>query len=138
MIGLTNLEVYKCIFIRIEENTIFELHKFLDSKSGGISYEKVGDEIEKDLEVSDFTANDLQDEIIGPIVNKEYRTEASKRMKNAKHKVILGFQIHSIIEDFENYLRTEIDLVEDDISLFLDEYNSSFYHLWIRTRYVHF
>ena len=129
MIGLTNLEVYKCIFNRIEENTIFELYKPPDSKSGGISYEKVRDEIEKDLEVPDFTATDLQDEILGPIVDKEYRKEVSKRLKNDKHKVFVGFQIHSIFEDFENYLRTEIDLVEDDISLFLDENTSSFYHL---------
>ena len=32
----------------------------------------------------------------------------------------------SIFQDFENYLRTEIDLVEDDIRLVLDKYNSSF------------
>ena len=34
--------------------------------------------------------------------------------------------IISISQDFENYLRTEVDLVEDDIKLVLDEYNSSF------------
>ena len=32
----------------------------------------------------------------------------------------------SIFQDFENYLKTEIDLVEDDIRLVLDEYNSIF------------
>ena len=29
-------------------------------------------------------------------------------------------------QDFESYLRTEVDLVEDDIKLVLDEYNSNF------------
>ena len=47
-------------------------------------------------------------------------------MKDGKYMDILGFYIHSIFQDFESYLRTEIDLVEDDIKLVLDEYISSF------------
>ena len=31
-----------------------------------------------------------------------------------------------IFQDFESYLRTEVDLLEDDIKMVLDEYNSSF------------
>ena len=31
-----------------------------------------------------------------------------------------------MFRDFESYLRTEVDLIEDDIKLFLDEYNSNF------------
>jgi len=31
------------------------------------------------LEISDITATDLQDEIIGPIIIKEYRKELSKK-----------------------------------------------------------
>ena len=31
-----------------------------------------------------------------------------------------------MFQDFENYLRTEVNLVEDDIKLVLEEYNSSF------------
>ena len=31
-----------------------------------------------------------------------------------------------MFQDFESYLRTEVDLVEDDIKLVLDEYSSSF------------
>ena len=33
---------------------------------------------------------------------------------------------NSIFQDFESFLRTDTDLVEDDIKLVLDEYNSSF------------
>ena len=40
------------------------------------------DEIEKDLEISDITATDLQDGIIGPSIIKEYREQVEKRMKN--------------------------------------------------------
>ena len=32
----------------------------------------------------------------------------------------------SVFQNFESYLRTEVDLVEDDVRLALDEYNSSF------------
>ena len=47
-------------------------------------------------------------------------------MKNEKYMEMLGFYIHSIFQDFESYLRAEIDLVEDDIKLVLDQKNSSF------------
>ena len=39
---------------------------------------------------------------------------------------ILAFYTSSVFQDFESFLRTQIDLVEDDIKLVLDEYNSSF------------
>ena len=39
---------------------------------------------------------------------------------------ILAIYNSSIFEDFEGFLRTEIDLVEADIRLVLDEYSSSF------------
>ena len=39
---------------------------------------------------------------------------------------ILGFHVSFVFQDFESYLRTEVDLVEDDIKLVLDEYISSF------------
>ena len=39
---------------------------------------------------------------------------------------ILAIYTSSVFQDFESFLRTQIDLVEDDIKLVLDEYNSSF------------
>ena len=39
---------------------------------------------------------------------------------------ILARYTSSVFQDFESYLRTEVDLVEDDIKLVLGEYNSSF------------
>ena len=47
-------------------------------------------------------------------------------MKDDKYMLILAIYNVSVFQDFENFLRTEFDLVEDDIKLFLDEYNSSF------------
>ena len=125
MIGLTILEIYNSIFNITEENK-FELYKFTDSKIGGISYEKVWDENEKDLGIRDITATDLQDFMINPIIIQEYRKQIRKRMRNDKYLSILAGYNRSIFQDFESFLGTAVDLVEDDIRLVLDEYNSSF------------
>ena len=47
-------------------------------------------------------------------------------MKNDKYLSVLAVFNRSIFQDFESFLRTAVDLVEDDIRLVLDEYNSSF------------
>ena len=47
-------------------------------------------------------------------------------MKDDKYMYILSGYSSSIIQDCENYLRTEVDLVQDDVRLVSDEYNSSF------------
>ena len=46
-------------------------------------------------------------------------------MKDAKYMENLARYTSSVFQDFESYLRTEVDLVEDDVKLVLDEYNSS-------------
>ena len=79
MIGLVDLEVYNSIFIITEEFNKFELYKFPDEKAGCVTYEKVRDEIEKDLDIEDITAADLQDDIIGPIIVEEYKQQVSKK-----------------------------------------------------------
>ena len=73
MIGLTDLEVYNSIFNITEEINKFKFYKFPDEKNGGITYEKVRDEIEKDLDIEDITAAVSQDEIIAPIIIEEYK-----------------------------------------------------------------
>ena len=126
MIGLTDLEVYNSIFNITEENNKFELYKFPDEKSGGVTYEKVKNEIEKDLDIEDITAEDLQDEIIAPIIIEEYKKQVTKRMKDDGYMNIVAGYVSSVFKDFESYLRAEVDLVQDDVKLVLDEYNSSF------------
>ena len=126
MIGLTDLEVYNSIFNITEENNKFELYKFPDEKSGGISYIKVRDEIERDLNISDITDVDLQDDIIAPIIIEEYKKQVTKRMEDGGYMNILAGYVSSVFQDFESFLRTEVDLVQDDVKLVLDEYNSSF------------
>ena len=126
MIGLVDLEVYNSIFNITEENNKFEFYKFPDEKTGGISYAKNRDEIEKDLDISDITAIDLQDDIIAPIIIKEYKEQVTERMKDEQYMKILAIYTTSVFQDFESFLRTQIDFVEDDFKLVLDEYNSSF------------
>ena len=125
MIGLTDLEVYSSLF-NITENNKFELYNFPDEKIGGVSYTKVRDEIEKDLGVSDITATDLQNDILVPNIIKEYREQVTKKMKDDKYMFSLSGYTSSIFQDFESFLRIEVDLVEDDIKLVVDEYNSIF------------
>ena len=125
MLGLVGLEVYNSIFNISEENKL-QLYKFPDEKSGGVTYEEVRDEIERDLNISDITATDLQDDLIAPIIIEEYRDQVKKRMQDVGYMNIVAGYVSSVFQDFESYLRTEVDLIEDDIKLVLDEYNSSF------------
>ena len=70
MIALTSPEVYNSVFNITKAKNKFEVYKFPDERSGGVSYEKFRDEIEKDLDNSDITATDLQDELIALIIIK--------------------------------------------------------------------
>ena len=58
MIGLTDLQVYNSTFNITEENIQFKPNNFLDSKLGAVSYEKVRDDIEKELDILDITDTD--------------------------------------------------------------------------------
>ena len=103
MIGLTDLEVYNSIFNITEENNKFELYKFPDEKAGGVTYEKVRAEIEKDLDIEDITAEDLQDDIIGPIIIEEYKEQVTKRMNDEQYMNILAIYTRSVFQDFESF-----------------------------------
>ena len=47
-------------------------------------------------------------------------------MEDGGYMNIIAGYVSSVFQDFESYLRTEVDLVEDDVKLVLDEYISSF------------
>ena len=47
-------------------------------------------------------------------------------MKDEQYMRILSIYTKSVFQDFGSFLRTQIDLVEDDIKLLLDEYKSNF------------
>ena len=54
-------------------------------------------------------------------------------MKDDGYLRILATYVSSVFQDFESFLRTEIDLVEDDIRLVVDEYKSSFITYELKT-----
>ena len=124
MIGLKDLEVYISIINLNGTNNKFKLYKFPDEKAGGVYYEKVRYENEKDFDFSDITATDLQGEIIAPIKIKEDRKQITKRMRDGHYLNILAISVSSLFQDFGNFLRTEIVLLEGDIRLVLDKYDS--------------
>ena len=101
-IGLTSLEVYNSIFNIIEENNTFVLYNFPDEKAGGISYTKVRDEIERDLDISDITAAGLQDDLIAPKNFEEYREQVTKRMEDGGCLNTLSGYPRSVFQDFES------------------------------------
>ena len=78
------------------------------------------------MDISDITAADLQADLIAPIIIEEYKEQVTKKMKNEHYMNIVEGYVSSVFQEFESYLRTEVDLVEDDNKLVLDEYNSSF------------
>ena len=47
-------------------------------------------------------------------------------MKDDGYMKFLAGYVTSVFQDFENYLRTQVDSVEDDVRLVLEEYNSTF------------
>ena len=101
MIGLVDSEVYNSIFNITEENYKLQLYKFPDEKAGGVTYEKVRDEIEKDLDIEDITAADSQDEIIAPFIIEEFRKQVTKRMKNDKYMNTVAGYVSSVFQNFE-------------------------------------
>ena len=64
--------------------------------------------------------------LIASNIIEGYKAQVTKRMKNEQHMNIVAGFVSSVFQDFESYLRTEVDLAEDDIKLVLGEYNSSF------------
>ena len=73
------------------------------------------------MDFSDITATGLQDDIIGPIIIEEYRVQVTNRMKDAGYMNILAGYPSSVLQVFESYLGTEINLDEDDFRLVLDK-----------------
>ena len=87
---------------------------------------KVRDEIENDLDISDIVAIDIQEEILGPIFLEEYRKQVAKRRNKVKYMDFSTIYNSFVSLYFESFLTTEVHLVENNVQLVLDEYNSSF------------
>ena len=84
------------------------------------------DDIQKDLRSSDVTHTDLKYDLIGPNFIDEFRERVTKRVEHSGYMNILAGYLSSVFQEFENFLRKEIDLAEVEIRLVLEKYNSSF------------
>ena len=69
------------------------------------------------MDISDITATDLEDDIIDPKFNEVYGEKVTKRLKDDGFMPILANYISSVFQDFESFLKTEVDWVDDDNEL---------------------
>ena len=123
MIALTNLEVYNSIFNITEENNKFELYRDTSDKFG---FFELKDELEEIPNISHITDEHLHDEILGPRIIDEFIKLSTEKKNTDGYMIILLGYARSLFRDFESYLRIVVDLSEEDIQLFLKEYNSHF------------
>ena len=123
MIGLTNLEVYNSIFNITEENNKFELYRDVIAKFGFL---ELKDELEEIPNISHITIKYLDDEILGPRNIDDFIKLSNEKKNSDGYMILLLGYSASPFRDFESYLRLVIGLDEEDIQLFLREYNSHF------------
>ena len=118
MIGLRSLEVYNSIFNINQENNNFELYT---DTFDDFSFTQLKDELEEILDFSNFTDENLPDEIKGPRIIKSYnKLETEKRRTDGYYMLIMGCA-KSLFCDFESYLPIVVGLDEDDIQLILKQ-----------------
>ena len=89
MIGLVGLEVYKSIFIITKENYNFELYTDTFDE---FSFEELKDELEKLLNIPNFTDDQLEDAIIGPrIIRAHWKLRSEKSSTDGYIIFLMGY-----------------------------------------------
>ena len=78
------------------------------------------------MEITDITATDLEVEILGSNFIKEYSKKSIKKHENDNYMNIIAVCNRPLFQNLENSLKTEVDLIENDIWLISNEYNSNF------------
>ena len=123
MIGLTSQEVYNSFFDITEVNNKVELYRDFSNKFGFL---ELKDELEEILNDPHISQEHLDGEIIGPrIFDKFLKLSHEKKNSDGYMILLLGYA-KSAFWDFESYLRIVVGLDEEDIQLFLKQYNSHF------------
>ena len=123
MLGLIDLEVYNSIFNITEENNKFELYTDTFDE---FSFEELKDEVEEILNIPNITDEHLEDETLAPRIAETYWKLRSDKSKNDGYTILLMGYARSQFRDFESYLRIIVGLEEDEIQLFLKQYNEKF------------
>ena len=118
--GINKFSSHKSLFNRTEGNNKLELdtHTFDD-----FSFIELNGELEEILSIPDITPCRLQHETIWPRIVQAYKKLRSKDSSPDGYKMLLLGYARSPFRDFECYLRNVVALDEDDIQLFLKQYN---------------
>ena len=124
-IGSTSLELYDSFF-KITEEKNFKVFKLFDLMNERNIYECVRIDVAKKMGFSDITPQDLIYETIEPFTIEEYRKLFWKKRHNNPYIKLLAGYTRSIAQDFESFLRSELNLVEGDIRMVFHEYISGF------------
>ena len=104
--------MYISNFEILEENNKFDL--FTDPFDE-FSFEKLKDELEKILSISNITPSHLQHANIGPRIIQTYKNVGSGKSSSDGYISILIGYARSPFWDFEKYLRVVVGLDDDDI-----------------------
>ena len=125
MIGLTNLDYYISFFKKTPENSTFKVHEVsVLMKKGGV-YESTRSDVETNLGISDIAPQDRLDKTIRHLPLKHMEKYIWKKNYVGSFISLLARYESSIYQEFEKFPKTEVDLLEDDISLELDEFKSN-------------
>ena len=98
MLGLTDLEVYNSIFTINKTNNKFE---FFTDTFDKFSFEEIKDELEEILNISNFTDDHLEDDIIGPRIIKTYWELRSEKSSTDGYIIILKGYARLLFEIFK-------------------------------------
>ena len=124
MIGLTDSEIYNSFHNINTINNKFELYTGpLDTE---LSYTTLKDKVAEVLGLSDFSSDDLENEILSPDIMKIYTSSSMEKSQTDVYYILLRRYLQSPFQDFESYLRILTGLNEDDIQLILKQYSSKF------------
>ena len=123
MLGLIDLEVYNSIFNITEENNKFELYTDAFDE---FAFEELKDEVEEILNIPTITDDHLEDETLAPRIAETYWKLGSDKSSTDGYIILLMGFARSSLRDFESYLRIVVGLEEDNIRLFLKQYNEKF------------
>ena len=123
MIGLTRREIYNPFFsISAQKNKL----EFYTDIFNEFLFEELKDILEEILNISNTTPYHLQDEIMGPRTIEAYKKLGLEEASADGYVILLTGYAGSPIRVFESYLRIIVGLDEDDIRMFLKQYNSNF------------
>ena len=123
MFLIKSLEAYNSIFSIAEENNNLVHYTYTFDV---FSFTEFEDELEGFLKISDNTPYHLQHEKIGLRIIKAYKKSRSEKSSTDGYIILLSGYAGSPFRDFESYFKIVVELVEDDIQLIFEQYNSNY------------